>query len=271
MNEKYYIGIDIGGSNIKGVLRCSNIIVRKIKTKTPNDNIANFEKVLFKIIDDLRKDYKINGIGVGVCGRVEKGIVLDAPNLKIINGYGINDVVSRKYKCLVKVCNDSYLLYYALKESIHDKNIAFITLGTGIGISLYINGKLYTKSDFSSDFSHTNFFHSDYSIEDKISKRFLLNKAKEMGLKISNVHELHSFKNESKLIFEEFGGNLGIVLLSLSKTLELNKIFIAGGFLHSLNLFEKSLMQYFNNTECKIEFVQKDFPIEAYGGSLMVD
>ena len=140
-----------------------------------------------------------------------------------------------------------------------------------MGICLYINGKLHTKSDFSSEFSRTKFLHSDYSIEDKISKRFLLNKAKEIGLNISNIYELHSFKNESKLIFEEFGRNLGIVLLSLSKTLELNKIFITGGFLQSLNLFEKSLMQYFNNSKCKIEFVQRDFLIGAYGGSLMVD
>ena len=271
MKKIYYIGIDIGGSNIKGILRCSNKIIKQIKTKTPNDNIANFKNVLFKIIDELRKGHKISGIGIGVCGRVENGTVIDAPNLKIIDDYKIKNIISQKYKCFVKVCNDSHLFYYALKNTIRDKNIAFITLGTGMGISLYINGKLHTKTDFSSDFSHTKFFHSDCSIEDKISKRFLLNKAKKMDLDVHSTSELLSFKNESKIIFEEFGRNLGIVLFSLSKTLKLNKIYITGGFLKSLNLFEKSLMQHFNNPKCKIEFIQKDFPIGAYGGSLMID
>ncbi len=150
---KYCIGIDLGGTFIKGgiVDQKGNIL---IKDKTPtqanlgNDtvvkNIARLCKELLAKANLTNDDVKI---GIGAPGIVdsEKGIVILAENL----GWD-NFPVAEKLHALtgmeVKLGNDANAA--ALGETKFGsgkayQNTVFVTLGTGVGGGVIIDGKLF--------------------------------------------------------------------------------------------------------------------------------
>ena len=147
-----YIGIDIGGMSIKaGVVNENGDILAKHAVPTPkNDNDAFLNAMLESIDKALeeaniqKSDIKAVGIGnPGVVDR-DKGILSEATNI------GFSNVPAREFlhKHLgdipVLVENDANCAalgeYYKAESS---RNFIFITLGTGIGGGIIINGKLY--------------------------------------------------------------------------------------------------------------------------------
>ncbi len=147
-----YIGIDIGGMSVKaGVVNEKGDILAKYAVPTPkNDNEAFLNAMLQginKAVEEAgiqKSDIKAIGIGnPGVVDR-DKGILLEATNI------GFSDVPAREFlqthlgNIPVLVENDANCAalgeYYKAESS---NNFIFITLGTGIGGGIIINGKLY--------------------------------------------------------------------------------------------------------------------------------
>ena len=147
-----YIGIDIGGTSIKaGVVNEKGDILAKHAVLTPkNDNNALLNAMLESInkaIDEAGvQKSDIEAIGIGNPGIVDrdKGILLEATNI------GFSDIPAREFlrkhfgDIPVLVENDANCAalgeFYKTESS---KNFIFITLGTGIGGGIIINGKLY--------------------------------------------------------------------------------------------------------------------------------
>lgn len=152
--EKYYIGIDLGGTMIKGgIVTSSGDIIYSASVNTEKENGS--EKVINNIIalcetliaNSALKESDISGIGMGSPGIIdsEKGIVTYSNNI----GWGNVDVVSplvNRFSKPVKISNDANAA--ALGESLFGastgyKNSVFITLGTGIGSGIVIDNKIY--------------------------------------------------------------------------------------------------------------------------------
>ena len=153
-DKKYYLGIDLGGTFIKGGIVDSdgNIIV-KDKTPTQSDlgankvaeNIANLCISLLKQAN-LKKD-DVVGVGMGSPGMIdsERGEVVFANNLNW-EQVKICDEVQKLTGLKVKIANDANVA--ALGETKFGcgknyKNTVFITLGTGVGGGIVIDGKLF--------------------------------------------------------------------------------------------------------------------------------
>ena len=87
---KFYLGIDIGGSKIKGVLldKKKNQWFLGFNIATPK-NKKKFLKVLEQEIYKLLQKKKIIGIGVGLPGIVNRkhGLLIRAPNLPFLNNW----------------------------------------------------------------------------------------------------------------------------------------------------------------------------------------
>lgn len=142
------MGIDIGGTKIRGVLL--DIFKKKwffsFNIATPR-NKESFLKVLEQEIDKLLQKKKIIGIGVGLPGIVERkhGILMRAPNLPFLNNWQARKFFSKFSKNL-KFDNDSRC--FVIAESVLGvgrkyKNIIGITIGTGIGGGIIMDGKVY--------------------------------------------------------------------------------------------------------------------------------
>ena len=153
-DKKYYLGIDLGGTFIKGGIVDSdgNIIV-KDKTPTQSDlgankvaeNIANLCISLLKQANLKKND--VVGVGMGSPGMIdsERGEVVFANNLNW-EQVKICDEVQKLTGLKVKIANDANVA--ALGETKFGcgknyKNTVFITLGTGVGGGIVIDGKLF--------------------------------------------------------------------------------------------------------------------------------
>ncbi len=154
MAKKYKIGVDVGGTNIKVAL------VDKTGSIAYSDTVPTRAEMgyeytisnIIKAIQNLMKESKaakesIEGIGFGFPGQIDcdNGIVRLAPNIPGWVDIPIADIVSKEFDIPVKVDNDvrcaalAELNYGAGKGA---KNMICITVGTGIGSGLIINGKL---------------------------------------------------------------------------------------------------------------------------------
>lgn len=145
--QKIYLGIDIGGTKIRGIL------LDKRKKYSPAFNLATprNKKIFLRILEDeickTIKKKKIIGIGVGLPGIIDikRGILIKAPNLPYLNGWQAKKFLLTFNKNL-KFDNDSRC--FAIAEAMlgagkGHKNIIGITIGTGIGGGIVINNKIY--------------------------------------------------------------------------------------------------------------------------------
>lgn len=150
----YCFGVDIGGTTVKiGLFRTEGELIDKweIPSRTENEGEAILpdiaQSVLKKIGEDAYKEETFIGIGVGVPAPVtEDGIVNGSANL----GWKYKEV-KQELETLsglsVKVGNDANVA--ALGEMWQgggsgEQNMVMVTLGTGVGGGVIVNGKVVT-------------------------------------------------------------------------------------------------------------------------------
>ena len=151
--RKYYVGIDLGGTFIKGgiVDDLGNIIYQdKVPTESENGadrvamNIANLVKMLMKKTDLNTDD--VEGIGMGVPGMIDSkaGNVIYSNNLKW-KDFRIGEKVGQLTGLRVKIANDANVAalgeakFGAAKDY---EDVVMLTLGTGVGSGIVAEGKL---------------------------------------------------------------------------------------------------------------------------------
>lgn len=150
-----FAGVDVGGTNIKiGLVDESGKIIISSSFKTGSER--PFEEVAEDIIVNLHAlcskaevNFKqLGGIGIGIPGTVDtaKGKVVAAAN---IGWYDVDiaDYLSTAtgLKCVVgNDANCAALGEYKYANAKGYRNIVFITLGTGIGSGIVIDGKLFS-------------------------------------------------------------------------------------------------------------------------------
>ena len=145
-----YIGIDLGGTNIKaGVVNDEGKIISSLII--PTEANLGWEKVILnieKLISNLIRDNNVHAIGIGIPGPVdfEKGIIREMPAIPGAKNVNIVEYIKNKFNKPVFVDNDAN--NFALGEiafgvAKDKKHVIGITLGTGIGGGIIIDGKLY--------------------------------------------------------------------------------------------------------------------------------
>ena len=152
--RKYYLGIDLGGTFIKGgiVDDEGNIILRdKIPTeshKGADGVVANIVSLCRSLMEgtNLTADDLV-GVGIGVPGMIDsqKGEVIYSNNLGW-KDFSISEKVSATLGLPVKIANDANVA--ALGETKFGcgkdyQNSVMVTLGTGVGSGIVIDGKLF--------------------------------------------------------------------------------------------------------------------------------
>lgn len=154
--EKYYIGLDIGGT------KCAATLGRE---KDENINICDKEKFLTKglspneilerfssFIDKQRKVVKIYGIGISCGGPLDSinGVIMSPPSLPLWDNIKIVDYFECKYGIKTFLQNDANACavaewkYGAGKNT---KNMIFLTFGTGLGAGLILNSRLFSGTN----------------------------------------------------------------------------------------------------------------------------
>jgi len=133
--------IDIGGTGVKGILLDDRgkPVSERIRVETPQP--ATPESILAVLNDIAERIGGFDRVSVGFPGVIKQGATLTAHNLDPEwVGFELEKVLSRRWRKPVRVCNDAAVQGYG---AIRGKNLELvITLGTGFGSSLFINGTL---------------------------------------------------------------------------------------------------------------------------------
>jgi glucokinase len=151
--EKVAIGIDIGGTNLKGIVmeKTGNAHhITRIPTQAERSGVQILQNVMM-VIDSLvrlegSKEHII-GIGIGTPGFVSPdGVISGAENLPGWKGTQLYGPVRERFKMNVVAANDVTVM--ALAEAQYGAgrgvaNMVCYALGTGIGGGIVIDHKLY--------------------------------------------------------------------------------------------------------------------------------
>ena len=164
----YVVGIDVGGQTSKiGVVDARGTVLAQTVIRTDNHDvvelfIAELAEAVKKVIKDADVEGKVRGIGVGAPnGNYYTGTIENAPNLS----WGHNRVEFAKLLSEamggmpVALTNDANaaavgeMTYGAARGM---KNFIMITLGTGVGSGIVINGEVvYGHDGFAGELGHT--------------------------------------------------------------------------------------------------------------------
>jgi glucokinase len=158
-------GIDIGGTNtVLGLVERTGNIIAENRLKTADyPDINNYVSALQTTINDLmagNTGLKLAGIGIGAPNaNYHRGTIELAPNLAWKGIVPIAEYVRKKIDVPVVITNDAKAA--AMGEMIFGgakkmKNFIVLTLGTGLGSGIVIDGKvLYGHTGFAGELGHT--------------------------------------------------------------------------------------------------------------------
>jgi glucokinase len=165
MKKPYAIGIDIGGTNtVFGIVDTHGKVVSKSSVQTnqyptPELIIDDIKKKLDPWIEDVGGISNIKGIGIGAPnGNHYTGNIEYAPNLQWKGVVPLSKLMSDKFGIPAVITNDANAA--AIGEMIYGaargmKNFIMITLGTGVGSGIVIDGKLvYGHDGFAGELGH---------------------------------------------------------------------------------------------------------------------
>jgi glucokinase len=166
MNNKYAIGIDVGGTTTKfGIVNQEGEIV--VQSRIPSnehdfieDFIHELHSKLQPMIAQVGGIENIVGVGMGAPnGNIYTGTIEYAPNLKWKGIIPMAELITKKFGILARLTNDANaaavgeMLFGCAKKM---KHFITITLGTGVGSGIIIDGKIVVGHDgFAGELGHT--------------------------------------------------------------------------------------------------------------------
>ncbi len=264
----YSIGVDVGGTNIRlAVVDELGNIIKVIKEKTRKVNTP--DELVDQIIDMYDRinavEYSPLGMGVGVPGPTQQstGYVYVLSNLGL-GGFNLKEMLESKLNIKVVVGNDAKVA--ALAEGIlgagKGKHVMqYITISTGIGGGLVIDGKLYYSSlGFSQEIGNMlidkegerpNPNMSIGCLEGLCSGTAIVKQAAKKGLKVAHAgefFELAAGGNVTALdLKSKWIDNLARGIGNLVNLLEPDLFVIGGGVIQSSEYFLDELCKKIND------------------------
>ncbi len=265
-SEKYAIGVDLGGTNIKiGIVSQKGKIINKTSLKTEADGgPAKVISQITKGINELlsKNKNKIKGIGIGSPGvvSIKKGTVENPPNLPGWGKVKLAKLIEKKFKLPVYIENDANAA--AIGEMILGNgkkysSFVMITLGTGVGGGIIMNKKIFRgENGVAGEVGHMTInYNGDKCncgsfgcIETFVGNHYLVKRvAKELPAhkesKIWNlinddfnyltpkIIQSAAEQNDEFAIavIKEIGTQLGAALASVSNLLDISAFIIGGG------------------------------------------
>lgn len=158
--ERLAIGVDIGGTKIAaGVVDEDGRILERTRTSTPTTDPDSVLDAIVEVTETLRENHVVKAIGIGAAGFVDatQSTVVFAPHLSWRNE-PLRDRVARRTKLPVLVDNDANASGWAewrFGAAQNEPDLVLITLGTGIGGAIVIDGQTYRgRYGIAGEFGH---------------------------------------------------------------------------------------------------------------------
>lgn len=263
------IGIDIGGTNTRiatsdreGNISCTSSFV------TTDCHTADefLEKLSSHINDIFYSNDNIVGIGIGAPNANHAGGYIDkAPNLPWKDRIYLTKILIRQFNTIAIIDNDANAIAFGEKVFGNAKdldNFVSITLGTGVGSGVFVNGKLlYGATGMAGEIGHIcidekgrkcncgkiGCFERYCSAPGAVITANELNPNREKPYENSEEVYLAAVKGDTKAIeaFKITGRLLGTHLANMAHITSPSHIFISGGLSKAADFFWQDMQTAF--------------------------
>jgi len=257
-----FIGIDIGGTNLRGALISSGgeVLQRFRMLSMIHEGREPFLDRLQQGVSGLMATadahgLSVGGVGVGVPGLIDRhGVVHSSVNMPALEGLGLREQLESQLKLPVRCANDANLI--ALGEARYGAgqgldSMMVITIGTGLGSGLILNRRLWEGSNgFAAEFGHVTVEPEGFPcpcgnrgcLEQYVSATAL--RRLSGGLEAAELAQLaREGDHDAHQLFCQLGRHLGIAVAGLLNVLNLDGIVIGGGVSASFDLFQVPLVE----------------------------
>jgi len=152
--KKPVLAIDLGGTKIITAIISSKVTAKEYQLTLAEEGPQSVIKRVLSMIDHLLSlrnldPSQLDSISIAAAGAIdiEKGLVTLSPNLPGWRDIPLRDMVGEKYGVNTFLINDASAAalgehYFGAGKGIN--NLVMLTVGTGIGGGIIINGKLYS-------------------------------------------------------------------------------------------------------------------------------
>ena len=172
MEKPYVLGLDMGGTNsVLGIVDARGQVLARISIKTQqytdiNDYVNALYEEATKIVEPIGGFEMIRGIGAGAPNaNYYTGNIEQAPNLPWKGIVPFAQLLEQKFGMPAKITNDANaaavgeMTYGAARGM---KDFIMITLGTGVGGGVVVNGQvLYGHDGFAGELGHVTVDYSE--------------------------------------------------------------------------------------------------------------
>ena len=243
------IGVDIGGTKISaGLVENGKVVKQSIKSTPISDIESAVVIAIILAIRDVWSEEAV-GIGVGVPGLVdvENGIVYDVHNIPSFTDVHLKEQLERAFQIPVHVSNDANCFVAGVKhfgEGEPYKNFVGLTLGTGLGGGLIINGKLHEGvGSGAGEFGYVPF--RDGILEHYCSGQYFERFHQMDGEQL--FEKARSGDQNALRIYGEYGKNLGEAIKIVANVFAPEAVVLGGSISKSFQFFEKSMWDTIRN------------------------
>lgn len=269
------IGIDIGGTHISAglvlngkVLVEKKVFIKSVKTK------KEFLESLFGLIHTIIQK-KVKRIGIGFPAPIINGYVGEVQNMPFLDKLNLKKVVEKEFSVKCKVENDANLFilgeqkYGAAKGK---KNVVGITLGTGVGCGIVINGEIYSGATGAAG-EISRIYCDKGKLENFANARFIKKTSRVDPEKL--YHLAVKGDKKAKKVWGQYGKNLGKILTIIVDTLDPEMIVLGGKITNAYPFFKKTIMpeikkHSFKLTSSKTNIVKAKLNSDIVGPAALV-
>lgn len=263
----FSIGVDLGGTNLRiAAITIDGHMLEKVAlraevTRGPDQVIGEMCEAIRRLSEQHRDAGKLLGVGIGVPGVIdmEVGVIRKSANLPGWSEYPVRDEIERRLGAHVFLNHDAKVAALGEKwlgAGRDVENMAMITLGTGIGGAIILDGKIYYgMNGMAGEFGHLTIEPDGVPCgcgnrgcsERYASATALVRMAREAieaggapalakvgesseGLSAKAVFDLAMQGDEpAQRIFQRFGRGLGIMMADVVNILNLEMYVVGGG------------------------------------------
>lgn len=237
------LGVDIGGTNIKIGKIVNGKVLQKCKIPVNRDDLEQVTlDNLYKGLKDLMTD-SVQAIGIGVPAVVdiESGTIFDVQNIPSWTKVALKNLVEEKFNVPVYINNDANCFAIGEKQfgKLREfKNCVALSLGTGMGMGIIINEKLYNGvlcgageigmvpylDGILEHYTGSFFFEREYN-----------------SSALSLYNEALEGKENALRVFKEYGTHLAEAIKIILYMYAPEAIILGGSISNSFQFFEESL------------------------------
>ena len=254
-----FLGIDWGGTYIKSGITDNRgkLLSRKVffspRFKKKEAFIDKIEELVYSV-----KPKRIKAVGIGAPGIIDakEGFIYYLPNIPGWQKYPIRKVLEKKLNIPVAVDNDANVFALAearMGSAKGTKRALFLTLGTGLGGAVIIDGNIFRGGTSAGELGHVPVSLRGVRcgcggtgcIETFLGNKYLVSLYKRIKRKRNlNIEVKDIFKNalegekEAVLVWENFSYALGMFLSGMINVFNPEKIIFGGGVSGAFKVFK---------------------------------